>query len=176
MSTVSRAPGWPPSPSPRRRRGGLIAGITLGVVGLVAATVTATWLVMRPSAAPAGPPAAAPAAAPPTKAHGDLILERGEFTWQSTADPTCYGMGGYVDIRGGTTVTVTDAAGKVVALGALDPGVTLVGADGLGERCTLEFTVTGVPSGVGPYGVEVSHRGATNYAEGDLGSIEFSFH
>lgn len=60
MSTVSRAPGWPPSPAPRRqRRGGLIAGITLGAVALVAATVVTTWYVGRPSSAPAAPVAAA---------------------------------------------------------------------------------------------------------------------
>ena len=48
---------------------------------------------------------------------------------------------------------MTHASGKTLAVGSLDPGVAQSGA------CTFTFTVEDVKAGVGPYSVEVSHRG-----------------
>ncbi|UWZ37477.1 hypothetical protein Drose_04130 [Dactylosporangium roseum] len=151
-----------------RRRAGLIAGVAAGAVVLVAATVGVTVALTRKSA-DTGAPAAASASAAFTAA-GDLVLHRGEFTWNSAQDPTCQGMGGFSDLRGGTQVVITDAGGKKLAVGALAAGRAgdfSTNADGTQRAgsCTLAFAVPGVPRGVGPYGVEVSHRGVQTYSE-----------
>lgn len=75
----------------------------------------------------------------------------------------CYGQGGYDDMYGGQTVVVKDAAGAVVAMGALNRGEAVTD-----RRCVFSFTVAGVPQGSQFYTVEVSRRGQTNYTEQQL--------
>jgi hypothetical protein len=70
--------------------------------------------------------------------------------------------GGYSDVATGVQVVVSDSAGKTIAVGALSRGATK------GSSCVMPFTVAGVPSGKGFYGVEVSHRGRLQYPEADL--------
>lgn len=82
---------------------------------------------------------------------------------------TCTGSDGYDDITGGATVVVTDADGKKVALGALD-----VGQPGEYQTCSFPFAVKDVPSGNGPYSIEVSHRGEVPFSENDASSIALS--
>lgn len=143
----------------------------------MAATGVAVWYFTKP--APAAPPAAAPAAT--LTAAGSVVLNHSQFSWNGLADPTCQGWQGFSDVAGGAQVTVTDAAGKVLAIGTLDHGVatgiTTADVNGLprAELCTLLFTVTGLPQGVGPYGVEVAHRGVVRYDEGHLGIIRIGF-
>lgn len=66
-------------------------------------------------------------------------------------------------------MTITDAAGVVLGLGELGPDRYI--ADPMGEpfrRCGFYFQVGGIPSGRGPYGVEVSHRGVVRFPESAL--------
>jgi hypothetical protein len=79
---------------------------------------------------------------------------------------SCSGQGGYNDMRAGTQVTVTDAAGAVIALGAVGAGQR--GSDTSGTRCVFPFTVADVPAGHGFYGIEVSHRGRLQYPEAQV--------
>lgn len=80
---------------------------------------------------------------------------------------TCAGNGGYSDIAPDAQVKVSDDAGKVIALGQLDQGITRKSSDwGYGgtNQCVFTFSVREVPAGSGSiYGVEVTHRGVTQF-------------
>jgi hypothetical protein len=165
----------PPAPvdvKPPKRRSALIVAAALGVLALIAGTGLAVYLLGRPDAAtPATAPSASSSA--PFTAAGTLHLKRGEFSWNSVQDPTCQGLGGYSDLRAGTQVLVTDATGKKLAVGALAAGRAgdfTTDSDGTQRvgSCALDFAVAGIPRGVGPYGIEVSHRGVQNYTEAQL--------
>lgn len=161
------------APAPQRpRRAGLIAAAVAGVVVLMAATGVTVWLLTRPDAAPT-PAAAAPGSSAatlnPVTVAGELVLQRGQFAWQSAADPTCWGLNGFSDLAAGAQVTVTDAGGKVLVVGSLQRGVAEgIATDGRATTCSLRFELGGVPGGVGPYGVEVAHRGVVRFNEGEL--------
>lgn len=71
--------------------------------------------------------------------------------------------GGYGDISDGTQVSVSDAAGTVLAVGHLADGT--VTSSGV----TFTFTVEGIPQ-ADLYQVETSHRGALRYTFDDLES------
>jgi hypothetical protein len=78
--------------------------------------------------------------------------------------PGCGVDDGYDDIRTGAQVTVTDEAGKVVALGNLLGG-TLAAEDGtmyVLAKCRFPFTLE-VPAGATFYGIEVANRGVVRY-------------
>ena len=79
---------------------------------------------------------------------------------------TCFTGSGYTDIKTGTQVSVTDAAGDVVALGELGYGVAkdtypqLPGTD----VCRFDFRIEGIPGKDGDiFGVEVANRGSVNF-------------
>lgn len=74
----------------------------------------------------------------------------------------CEGSGGYSDIRVGTQVRISDATGKILAIGALDWASHHPG------ECVFTFTVRGVPSGEDFYQIEVSHRGLLTYSETEM--------
>lgn len=75
---------------------------------------------------------------------------------------TCYGDGGYSDMRVGAPVVVTDASQKTVALG------TIVSAEEVSEECRFAFRVENVPRGEDFYGIQISHRGRLQYSADDL--------
>jgi hypothetical protein len=132
----------------------------------------AVWFFMRPETSTTTATASSSAAAPAAiTVIGAVTLQRGQFVWNSQA-AGCQGLSGFADIRPGTQVTVTDASGKVVAVGSLDQGtaegITEEGGLSRATSCSLPFKVSGVPRGAGPYGVEVSHRGVLHYPERDL--------
>ncbi|MFF4318852.1 hypothetical protein [Streptomyces sp. NPDC001568] len=77
----------------------------------------------------------------------------------SLTDNGCAGKGGYKDIRTGTSVTVYDDAGKVVATGSLGDGTRT------GLTCAFPVSVADVPKGARFYQVEVSHRGKLTVAK-----------
>lgn len=138
------------------------------------------WLFMRPETTPAAVSASASPTAGMLEATGVIVLNRGQFVWHSTGDPTCEGLNGFADIRAGTQVAVTDASGKALAVDELEQGVALditTEADGMhrAASCELRFKVTAIPPGVGPYGVEVGHRGVTRYDEHDLATLRLGF-
>lgn len=86
--------------------------------------------------------------------NGTLTL-----THSATALHHCLGTDAYDDIRPGTGVKVTDAAGVIVGLGTLGASYSTPG------RCFYPFTVKDVPTGSKFYSVEISHRGAFDYTE-----------
>ena len=113
---------------------------------------------------------AKPAATPPP------IVVQGNFTLHDPghwggAGQTCDASGdsGYSDITNGAQVTVYDASGKLLALGALRQGI--VAAFGY---CRFAFTVLGVPAGAGPFMVEVAHRGKIAFTVEQAADVELS--
>ncbi len=170
----------PAPPAPRPRRTGLIAAAVAGVLALMAGTGVSVWLLTRPDAAAPAAASSAAASATEVTVRGVVTLQQGQFSWNSEQDPTCQGWKGFSDIRVGAQVTVTDAAGKVLAVSSLDVGQAkgiAAGADGMkrATTCELAFRVAGVASGQGPYGVEVSHRGVLRYDEGRLSAVTLGF-
>ncbi|MFH9862497.1 hypothetical protein [Streptomyces sp. NPDC017202] len=82
----------------------------------------------------------------------------------------CTGTDGYSDIDFGAQVSVTDAAGTLVAKGSL----------GIGQKtdlgCEFPFTVDDITPGSKFYTVEVSHRGGLTQTEDELraGGLAFT--
>lgn len=108
--------------------------------------------------------------------QGEKLDETGSLSAATTecvdlkTGVSCEGKGGYDDLVPGTQVLVTDSSGRNIGLGSLDAGVS-----GLyGESCAFTFRVPDVPSDGGVYSVEVGHRGALNFSEGDASSLAFS--
>ncbi|CPR38252.1 putative lipoprotein LpqJ [Mycobacteroides abscessus] len=89
----------------------------------------------------------------------------GTFTLNTTSSATtgdgCHGTGGYQDIAPGTSISVSDEAGTLLAKGVLNSG------HGESGSCYMLFSIDDVPSGKKFYKVEVSHRGEVNYTEAE---------
>lgn len=115
-------------------------------------------------------PAPATTTAPPLTIRGTLQVDSVGPAWKLGA--FCFGDAGHEDIAEGAQVTVTDPAGKVIALGKLGPGVVAVHPTlgDPGKTCMFPVTVAGVPGGLGIYGIEVAHRGKVQYPEATLAS------
>jgi hypothetical protein len=90
---------------------------------------------------------------------GTVTLDLDNMTNSGTA---CWGKRGFTDLKAGAPVVVTDAAGKTVGMGALDPGKEI------GGRCVLSFKVKDVPKGSDFYGVAVTHRGVVQFSADDV--------
>ncbi|GGY74345.1 hypothetical protein ACFRMO_05255 [Streptomyces anulatus] len=107
------------------------------------------------------------------EADGTFTLE-GEFTLTEEAVSDgiggCEGSGGYSDIQLGTSVTVYDAAGTVIATSAL----ILSEFDEAAGSCTYDVSVEDVPAGEDFYQVEVSHRGKLHLPAEEAKSGSFS--
>ncbi|MFF2814850.1 hypothetical protein ACFVT9_04850 [Kitasatospora cineracea] len=131
----------------------LVAGLTGFAAG--AAAVGLAWgLSSDSSSAPAG-----------ASTNTETFTLVGSMTLTSGAVDTksgCAGSSGYSDIRTGAGVTVYDESGKVLAIGALGPGMTQ-GVDG----CAFTVNVAKVPKGSKFYQVEISHRGKINLSSND---------
>lgn len=82
----------------------------------------------------------------------------------------CRGTGGYGDIASGTSVTVRDQAGTIIATGQLYSGT--YNSKPLAKACTFAFLVPAIPDAPF-YTVEVSHRGPLTYSRADLESREW---
>ena len=65
----------------------------------------------------------------------------------------CRGIGNYTDLAPGGLVTITDISGNTLATTRLDTGK--VDENGI---CELKFTAADVPTGKGPYGIQVTRR------------------
>ncbi|MFB4317272.1 hypothetical protein [Actinomadura sp. 21ATH] len=129
-----------------------------------------------PAAGPASPSASATGARPTTvTVRGTVTMERYEdpksqirtANWERTDGagiPACEGVGGFDDMAEGTSVTVYDSAGAIVAVGALEQGVPV------GSRCEWAFAIYRVPDQPF-YQVEVSHRGQVAVQRADAGTV-----
>lgn len=128
-----------------------------------AAAVGLAWGVSGGDAAPAASASGSPAAAKSFALSGTLTLNQA-----SRATGPCSGSGGYSDIDNGTSVTVYDGGGQVVATGSLAEGKRV------GLYCQFGVWVAGVPTGAKFYQVEVSHRGKITLSAEDAQAGKFA--
>lgn len=100
--------------------------------------------------------------------HGSVEISSGAGL--ASAGQPCdeSGNAGASDLAPGGQVAVYDAAGKLLAIGALGEG-TLTGSG----VCRMPFTVDGV-SGGGPFFVEVTHRGRIAFTRAEAGDVQLS--
>lgn len=124
-------------------------GILLGVLGIPVALALAATAYLLLNAEPRS-----------FVLHGAIDLKRVGVA--SDGAGGCRGFRAYNDIGPGTTVTVYDSTGDVVALGALEKGVLVDLA------CRFEFHVEHVPTGSPGYTVEVGHRGKLTYRAAEV--------
>lgn len=99
--------------------------------------------------------------------HGTLTVSRIGVGLDS-GEP-CSGTGGYSDISFGTQVTITDAAGTLVAMGNLSLGRKTK------QGCEFPFTVDDITPGSKFYTVEISRRGGLTKTEDQLRAGELAF-
>ncbi len=76
---------------------------------------------------------------------------------------TCYGLGGYADIREGADVIVKDGSGKIIAKSKLVDDKAGSSARG----CAYTFEVADVPS-ADFYAVSVGRRGELTYSKSEM--------
>lgn len=96
--------------------------------------------------------------------HGSMtIRDVSSIAVNSDNGSTCVGKNGYDDLAGGGPVSITDAGTATVGLGQLETG-QYDSAHG----CILQWTVTGVPTGKGFYGITVGHRAAIKVPEAEM--------
>lgn len=155
----------PTTPPPSRRRVVPIL-VALAVAAIVTGLIVAyAWAGNRANE----PDTQVGDAVPTITIMGNLHLNDLAPGW--TVGAACHALSpGYADVAAGAQVIVTDPAGKVVGTGTLGAGKVEVNPK-LGSPakiCTFPFTVTGVPTGLSTYGIQVSHRGVLQYRETDL--------
>jgi hypothetical protein len=85
----------------------------------------------------------------------------GFLTAEGTFAVACSGVGGSSGLRRGAPVVVRNAAGTVVATGALQDG--FADDDAPQRRCIFSFTVRNIPDGGGPFTVRVADRPAGGF-------------
>lgn len=155
-----------PTPPPTRRR---VVPVLVAIVlaAIVAGVAVAAYAFTRDRTnQPAGDIGDAPTT---MTIMGNLHLDDLAPGW--TVGAACHALStGFADVAAGAQVIVTDPAGKVVGTGTLGVGKVEVNPK-LGSPakiCTFPFTVAAVPTGLGTYGIQVSHRGVLQYREADL--------
>jgi hypothetical protein len=122
--------------------------VAAAIVGAVVAASAALWFTRDDT----------PATKPTFDLSGTLSLAKAStYGMRDDGYRKCEGTGGYSDISEGTSVTVYDAAGTVLALGKLE------GSKFRNGDCEFTFTVTAVPAGEQFYQVEVAHRGKVSF-------------
>lgn len=145
-------------------------------VSRTVAVVAALVAVAGCSATPE--PASSPSPSQPAATftvRGNLALAQTTLN-RNTADPSCAGRGGYSDIRNGAQVKISDASGKIVALGELEDAFAVQMNEGMPgtSHCVLYFKVEGVPDGGSMYGIEVSHRGVVQFARDEIEDVSLN--
>ncbi|MEU4090161.1 hypothetical protein [Streptomyces aureus] len=139
---IPKMPPQPPMPPSKNRPSPRVAGLLGLAAG--AALVGGAWVISA-NIGPGDP---------------DTFTLKGFFSLTDGSSVVrdgsggCRGSGGYDDIQEGTSVTVYDASGSVVATGNLGHSK---GAPY--SACVFKVAVDGVPKGQKYYKVEVSHRG-----------------
>lgn len=78
---------------------------------------------------------------------------------------SCYGRGGYSDIKPGTQVVVRDGSGMILGKGALADSSFSKSENG--GSCLLQFTVTDIPES-DFYAITVGRRGDLTYSSAEL--------
>jgi len=152
----------PPTPAPSKRPTALLVAIGI-IVALVVSLAVTIFVLIQKDTPTTGEAAVTPSATTAATFIGGGYLELAGTFVPAGDGESCRGSGGYSDIAAGSSVTITDSSGKVVALGQLEDG-----RPGLPGTCALHFRVEGIPRGSGFYGVEVSHRGKVQVRESEL--------
>jgi hypothetical protein len=112
---------------------------------------------------------------------GTITVEAGDRS-EATDGGSCVTDGGYADVRVGAQVTIKDAGGVVIAVGALDVGHTsdvqslpkfnsdtaTIENVPQATQCVFGFSVADVPEDMSFYAIEVSHRGELRYQRDTL--------
>ncbi|KIF67116.1 hypothetical protein HY68_35955 [Streptomyces sp. AcH 505] len=142
-----------------------------------AAAVGAVWFGTSRGAPAAGTEVhavAKPAAKATPSAKPNTFTLTGEFDLVdgAVADGTggCEGTGGYDDITMGTSVTVYDAAGTVIAASSL----ILSTFDEDTGTCAFDVSIDAVPTGEDFYQVEISHRGKVQLSAEEAQNGQFA--
>lgn len=144
-----------PLPSSRKRTiaaaliGALVGGTAVGSAWLA---TSSTGDSVSSTKAPATGSVASTASPKTFTLTGDFVLTSGVV---DDGTGGCEGTGGYDDITFGTSVTVYDAAGAVIATSSL----ALSEFDEAGRSCSFDISVGEVPADKTFYQVEISHRG-----------------
>lgn len=158
------SPALASTPPAARGRNGLATVVVVLAVLLVVAAGIATWALTRGSDSPPAVASTASASAGTLPIAGTLVLVNSSGVL-NIDNEHCQGMGGYQDIRPGTSITVTDATGTTIGVGSLLQGLMI--GSGATRTCSFPFAVE-VPAGKSFYGVEIAHRGRVNFPEADL--------
>jgi hypothetical protein len=158
------SPPLPAEPRPKRPSRLVIALLALSVGGVVVAAA-----LLLPNVFPGL--ASTPGGPGKFDITGELKVT-GSGLKYGVHSGDCQGDGGYSDLRGGTSVVITNASGATVAIGQLSK-------EGKPERhpvspikpvsCTFTFSVTGIPEGSEFYGVTIGKRGTEQYSRIQLG-------
>lgn len=118
------------------------------------------------------PPGATPTPTPTLPPEPEVFTVSGTLTLHQVTlrikpGDECNGRDGFADVRQGAQVAVTDAAGKVVGLGALGAGAGSAVGNNTVTRCVFTLAVTNIPDGGEIYGIQVAHRGVVNFRRMD---------
>ncbi|WP_234338298.1 hypothetical protein [Streptomyces sp. NRRL F-5727] len=146
-----------------------MAGIVIGAGGAGAVWALTDSGGPSPEAVspPPSPATQTPSPSPtPTvfQLTGTFLLTRNVV---SDGEGGCEGSEGFDDIAEGAAVTVYDAAGTVIATGALGESTRA------GTACSFEVIVPDVPAGEGFHKVEITHRGTLQISEPEAMSGSF---
>lgn len=142
----------------RRRRWPWLVAICL-VIAITAAVTIALWPTSTFTAS---------GTLTLTDSSGLLATLNPDYTLPAKGSPCSSGLG-MDDIEAGAQVVVTGSDGHTLAIGELDAGKNDGGDGGAPplsiNHCVFAFSVTDIPSGKGPYAIEVAHRGKINFTE-----------
>jgi hypothetical protein len=144
-------------PAVTTRRAPIWAIAAAAIIAATAATGITIWTTHDSDTKPA---------TTEVEVAGTITLSAGHFV---RTEIDCSGSGGYGDLVQGAQVTITDPAGKVIAIGKLGYGKTTMAGD-RPVSCTFPFH-TYAAAGHGIYGVEVTHRGVVQVPEANLGKV-----
>jgi hypothetical protein len=142
LSSLTQPSGPPPG---ARRRTGLIVGLVIGGVVLLAAAAIGASLVLQ-----AGKMTVTGTLTIPARSAGGVDGD------------ACSGHDDLNDIDQGTEVQITDAGSATIALTALHAG-RLVGGG-----CVFAWTANNVPTGKKFYGIVVGRRPGTKVPEAQM--------
>jgi hypothetical protein len=129
-------------PSPRKRHTGLIVGLSLAGIFLLAAAAVLVFALTGHGSV------SVPGVVQQKFNSAENVLQIQE---------SCYGLG-FSDIREGTQAVLTDEKQTVLA------AAPLVAAG----SCRYTFVFKGVPAGKSLYGITISHRGTLQVTESEL--------
>jgi hypothetical protein len=169
---IPPAPAEPPTAPTKRRIKPITIGFLLGIA-VGAAIVGGTWGFTTNSGSDTNgkPDAKGRAAVDILHSDPDTFTLDGSFELTDGAIDDgiggCEGTGGYDDIAEGTSVTVYDAAGAVIATGSLGSSTYEL------STCTFDVSVPDVPKGEDFYKVEVSHRGTVQLSAEEAEAGQF---